>query len=323
MSTVATAITVAALELVSIELNAAQVLVVSPTRERAARIYDVVVDLADELGARCFATLAGLVTTRLLKGPGGNPHIVIGTPERICKLASNLDLSQVKLVVLSDADEVLSGLWSDPVREQLCSLSGARCAAVARAVPPAFIELFAPEPVAVLSDLSSSLTLDRVRQYYVTVDREEWKLDTLLDVYETVPWTQSIVYCNSRRMAERLAQDLRGRDHSVIVMHGDISERQRTKTLRAYHTGSARILISTDQGVYAANLPTASLIINYDMPALADHYLVRNGHASHRFGRPGLVIGFISEREMELLHEVERRFGIQIEELPMNFADLM
>merc|ERR1719345_635281 len=124
---------------------------------------------------------------------------------------------------------------------------------------------FMREPVRILVK-KDELTLEGIKQFYIAVEREEWKLDTLCDLYETLTITQAIIYCNTRRKVDWLTEKMQSRDFTVSSMHGDMDQKERELILREFRSGSSRVLITTDLLARGIDVQQVSLVINYDMP---------------------------------------------------------
>merc|ERR1711998_770994 len=153
------------------------------------------------------------------------------------------------------------------------------------------------------------LTLEGIKQFYVAVEREEWKLDTLCDLYETLTITQAIIYCNARRKVDWLTEQLHSRDFTVSALHGDMDQKERE-------------LIITDLLARGIDVQQVSLVINYDLSKDRENYIHRIGR-SGRFGRKGVAINFIVSEDVRVLRDIEQFYNTQIEEMPMNVADLI
>ncbi|ETV95036.1 hypothetical protein H310_11338 [Aphanomyces invadans] len=171
----------------------------------------------------------------------------------------------------------------------------------------------------------AALTLDGIKQFNLAIDHEEWKLDTLRDLYEVLTIDQSIlyssiIYCNTRRKADWLAARLRSHDFVVSEVDSDMGEQARAIALTEFRRGCSRILVTTDTCVRDAG--AVPLVINYDFPTSCETYINRIGR-SGRFGHKGVTINFVTLSDARALRDVEQRFDIQIEDMPMNVADLL
>merc|ERR1719454_2399787 len=117
-------------------------------------------------------------------------------------------------------------------------------------------------------------TLEGIRQFYVAVGAEDWKLGTLCDFCETLTITQAIIYCNTRRKADFLAQKLTKCDFTVSIMHADLDQRECDRIMQEFRSGSPQVLISTTlmaRGIYLQQV--SPLVINYDLPQNMENYL--------------------------------------------------
>merc|ERR1712176_160507 len=163
--------------------------------------------------------------------------------------------------------------------------------------------------------MKDELTLEGIKQFYIAVEKEEWKLDTLCDLYETLTITQAIIYCNTRRKVDWLQEHMQERDFTVSCMHGDI-------IMREFRSGSSRVLITTDLLARGIDVQQVSLVINFDLPTNRENYIHRIGR-SGRFGRKGVAINFLSENDVRYLRDIEQFYQTEITEMPMDVADLI
>merc|ERR1712218_649371 len=160
-----------------------------------------------------------------------------------------------------------------------------------------------------------------IKQFYVAIEKEEWKLDTLCDLYETLTISQAIIFCNTRRKVDFLADQLTKRDFTISIMHADLNQQERDLVMREFRSGSSRVLISTDLLARGIDVQQVSLVINYDLPKEMENYLHRIGR-SGRFGRKGVAINFVTDSDVRAMTEIERFYHTQIDELPMDVADM-
>jgi translation initiation factor 4A len=191
-------------------------------------------------------------------------------------------------------------------------------------MPPEALEItrkFMNKPVRILVK-RDELTLEGIKQFYVNVDKEEWKLETLCDLYETLAITQSVIFVNTRRKVDWLTDKMRGRDHTVSATHGDMDQNTRDIIMREFRSGSSRVLITTDLLARGIDVQQVSLVINYDLPTQPENYLHRIGR-SGRFGRKGVAINFVTRDDDRMLFDIQKFYNVVIEELPSNVADLL
>jgi len=252
---------------------------------------------------------------------------VVGTPGRVYDMLSRRVLrpDHIKVLVLDEADEMLSRGFKDQIYDIFQALpSSIQVGLFSATMPPDALDLtrkFMREPVRILVK-KEQLTLEGIKQYYVNVEKEEWKLDTLCDLYDTLNITQCVIFCNSRRKVDWLTDKLRSRDFTVSSTHGDLTSQEREVILSQFRTGSSRILITTDLLARGIDVQQVSLVINYDLPRNLENYLHRIGR-SGRFGRKGVAINFVTKDDVRLLREIEQFYNTHIEEMPANIADLI
>jgi translation initiation factor 4A len=318
---------VGALDRIDLSRKRCQAIILAPTRELALQIQKVARSLGDYLGVSCHACIGGTRRQEDVERLRDGQHMVVGTPGRVFDLLSKgcLNVEYLKTFILDEADEMLSVGFKDQIYDifrllppdvQVCLFSAT--------MPPAILDLtekFMRNPVRILVK-KDELTLEGIQQFYVAIDKEEWKLETLCDLFEVLTISQSIIYCNSRRKADDLEKQMTRRDFTVSVMHAELDQEERSLVMRQFQSGSSRVLISTDLLARGIDVQQVSLVINYDLPKNVESYLHRIGR-SGRFGRKGVAINFTTSRDVRTLKEIERHYCTQIDELPADIADRM
>jgi len=185
----------------------------------------------------------------------------------------------------------------------------------------AMTKKFMTDPIRILVK-RDELTLEGIKQFFVAVEKEGWKFDTLCDLYDTLTITQAGIFCNTRRKVDWLTDKLTARDFTVSAMHGDMEQSQRDIIMKEFRSGSSRVLIATDLLARGIDVQQVSLVINYDLPANRENYIHRIGRGG-RFGRKGVAINFVTADDVRMMREIEQFYNTQIEEMPMNVADLI
>mmetsp|Transcript_14349 Transcript_14349/g.58055 ORF Transcript_14349/g.58055 Transcript_14349/m.58055 type:complete len:192 (-) Transcript_14349:391-966(-) len=180
---------------------------------------------------------------------------------------------------------------------------------------------FMNDPIKVLVK-KDELTLDGIRQFFVCVQREDWKLDTLCDLYETVSITQSIIYVNTRNKVDQLYAAMTERDFMVSSLHGEMTQKERDGVMREFRSGTTRVLITTDLLARGIDVQSLSVVINFDLPTNRENYIHRIGRGG-RFGRKGVAINFVTTEELAGLKALEEYYETTIEEMPSNVAELI
>jgi len=309
------------------ELRECQSLILAPTRELAQQIQKVVLALGDYMNVQVHACVGGTAVRDDIRTLQAGVHVVVGTPGRVYDMINRraLRLDSIRQFFLDEADEMLSRGFKDQIYDifkflpetvQVCLFSAT--------MPLDVLEVtarFMREPVRILVK-KDELTLEGIKQFYIAVEREEWKLDTLCDLYETLTITQAIIYCNTRRKVDWLQEHMQERDFTVSCMHGDMDQRERDIIMREFRSGSSRVLITTDLLARGIDVQQVSLVINFDLPTNRENYIHRIGR-SGRFGRKGVAINFLTEGDVRYLRDIEQFYNTEITEMPMNVADLI
>jgi len=308
-------------------LTQCQALVLAPTRELAQQIEKVMKALGEYLKLRCHACVGGTSVREDQRVLAEGVHVVVGTPGRVFDMLRRRALlpDAIKMFVLDEADEMLSRGFKDQIYDIFRQLPPKLQVGIFSAtLPPEALDItkkFMNKPVRILVK-RDELTLEGIKQFYVNVDKEEWKLETLCDLYDTMSITQSVIFANTRRKVDWLTEKMRERDHTVSATHGDMDQNTRDVIMREFRSGSSRVLITTDLLARGIDVQQVSLVINYDLPTQPENYLHRIGR-SGRFGRKGVAINFVSEEDSPMLADIQKFYNTVIEELPANVADLL
>ena len=306
-----------------------QALILSPTRELATQSSDVCARIGTYLAEnRTFShTFVGGTNVRDdIRQLQNGVMVAVGTPGRVFDVMKRgaLRTESLKVLVLDEADEMLSQGFSEQIYEifkflpkdiQVCLFSAT--------IPEDVLDLtkkFMRDPTRILVK-KESLTLEGIKQFYVAVD-EEYKLETLMDLYESVSIAQSVIFCNSRRKVDWLAAEMNKSDFTVSFMHAEMGKGEREKVMATFKSGTSRVLITTDLLARGIDVQHVSIVINYDLPPSKDNYLHRIGR-SGRYGRKGVAINFVNNQDVEKLREIEAHYHTQIDELPVNFQELL
>lgn len=308
-------------------IKKAQALVLAPTRELAQQIHKVMKALGDFLNVSIHACVGGTLVREDIRALREGCQVIVGTPGRVFDMIKRreLELTNVKLFTLDEADEMLSRGFKDQIYDIFQYLpNSVQVCLFSATMPDDILELstkFMRNPVRILVK-KEELTLEGIKQFYIAVEKEEWKLDTLCDLYETLTITQAIIYTNTRRRVDWLSEKMRQKDFTVSSMHGDMQPNERELIMKEFRSGSSRVLITTDLLARGIDVQQVSLVINYDLPANRENYIHRIGR-SGRFGRKGVAINFVTQDDVRTMRELETFYNTQIEEMPMNVADLI
>ena len=299
----------------------------SPTRELAEQTQRVMLALGDYMSVRCHACVGGKSVQEDVRRLDAGVHVVSGTPGRVFDMIQrrHLRTRALRTLVLDEADEMLARGFKEQIYDIYRHLPPAtQVVLMSATLPGEVLEMtgkFMNDPVRVLVR-RDEVTLDCIRQFFVNVDKEEWKFDTLCDLYDSLTIAQAVIFCNKRAKVEWLTAKMRESHFTVSSLHGDQPQKEREAVVAEFRSGATRVLITTDVFGRGIDVQQVSLVINYDLPSNRENYVHRIGR-SGRFGRKGVAINFVCEEDMRSLKDLERHYSTRIEELPEDISDLM
>lgn len=321
---------IGSLQRINFNKKQTQVVILSPTRELAKQTHQVMSALGDYCGLNAVLLIGGESMRDSSRALATGAHVAVGTPGRMLDMMERniLDPRAVDLFVIDEADEMLSRGFEEQVRAIMAKLpEKSQVALFSATMPDECLDItarFMRDPLHILVK-ADEVTLEGIKQFYIDVEREEWKLDVLCDLYETLTVTQAVIFCSSRRKVDWLQGQLEARDHSVSAIHGDMEARDRAITMEQFKTGSSRVLIATDLLARGIDVQQVSLVVNYDMPRGQDgreNYIHRIGRGG-RFGRKGVAINLICREDVGILREIEKFYSTHIDEMPADVTNLI
>lgn len=313
--------TISALQLLDPKLSHNQILILAPTRELAQQIFRVAKGLSEHLKPTIRECIGGTDVRQDAQILRAGVQFVIGTPGRVADMLNQgaLNVSQCKLFVLDEADEMLSSGFKEQIliifKHLPNDIQVVLCSAT---MPPEILDLsqkFMRNPKRILVK-KEELTLDGIKQYFVNVQHEQYKATVLFDLYQRLTITQAIIFCNTRRRADELTDRMTKQDFSVSCMHGEMTATERERVLRDFRTGNTRVLISTDLLARGIDVQQVNLVINYDIPS-RENYIHRIGR-SGRLGKKGTAINLVTDRDASQIQDIEEHYRTEINELPEN-----
>ena len=317
--------TIGSLARVDPSIKKVQVLCLAPTRELAEQIHCVATSLGEHMNIKAYAALGKTPVRDDIRALDRGVQFLVGTPGRIYDLMSRRSFTteHVKVIVVDEADQMLE----DRFREQLqCILSlgfpaSCRCALFSATMNDEVVEFangLLIDPVRILIP-AEQVTLKGIRQYRVDLEREDWKIEVLLDLYKNLNIAQALIYCNKRQKAEWLAETMTKNGFPITCIHGDMDVKDRMERMKSFRRGETRILISTDLLARGIDVQQVSLVINYELPREIDNYIHRIGR-SGRYGRKGTAINLLSSEDMRTMRELEEHYKMTVEPLPQDLS---
>ena len=292
------------------------------TRELALQVSSVVSALSTFMNITINLSIGGTTLRDNINELLENPHVVIGTPGRVLDMINKkaLNTRNLRLLVIDEADEMLSKIFLNQIYDIFRFLPPEiQVGLFSATMTGEFFKLttcFMRDPIKILVK-TEELTLEGIKQYFINVERNDYKFDTLCDLYERFSINQSIIYCNSRKIVDELTRRLSENDFTCTSIHGDMDQEERNTIMKKFRDGASRVLISTDLLSRGIDIQQVSIVINYDIPNNIDSYLHRIGR-SGRFGRKGTAVNFVTYYDIKKMHEIEKFYSTEIMELPSN-----
>jgi ATP-dependent RNA helicase DeaD len=287
-----------------------QALVLAPTRELALQVCEAFEKYAAHMhGVHVLPVYGGQAYGVQLSALRRGVHIVVGTPGRIMDhlAKGTLDLSELKYLVLDEADEMLKMGFAEDVETILADTPEDKQVALFSATMPAQIRriskkyLHDPEEITVKNKTTTSAN---TTQRYLVVSYPQ-KVDALTRILEVENFEGMIVFVRTKNETETLAEKLRARGYSAAAISGDVAQAQRERTVNQLKSGKLDILVATDVAARGLDVERISHVVNYDIPIDTESYVHRIGRTG-RAGRSGAAISFVTPRERRLLTAIEK-----------------
>jgi superfamily II DNA/RNA helicase len=311
---------------INLEDKFCQLLILSPTHELSRQITSVVKGISSAMSGLVIKTIVGgtSINNDVNEMNENPPHIIVGCPGRVNDMIRrrHINSSKIKMIVLDEADEILSAGFKEQIYSIFQSLhKDVQIALFSATLPPNMHHItdkLMRNPVKI-SVKAECLTLEGIRQYFVALEDDRQKYMTLKDLYSVLSLSQCIIYCNSVKRVIDLHDAMKSDQFPVCCIHSNMDKGEREKTLSDFRVGSSRVLISSNVTARGIDIQQVSVVINFDLPNDIHVYLHRIGR-SGRWGRKGTGINFITRRDIYKIKEIEKYYETQIDELPTNFS---
>jgi ATP-dependent RNA helicase DeaD len=290
--------------------KAPQALVLAPTRELALQVSEAFERYAAHLpGVHVLPVYGGQGYGVQLSALRRGVHVVVGTPGRIMDHLDKgtLDLSELRFLVLDEADEMLKMGFAEDVETILASTPEDKHVALFSATMPAQIRRISKKYLqdpAEITVKTKTVTAANTTQRYLQVAHPQ-KLDALTRLLEVENFEGMIIFVRTKQATEVLAERLRARGFSAAAINGDVAQAQRERTIDQLRNGRLDILVATDVAARGLDVERISHVVNYDIPTDTESYVHRIGRTG-RAGRTGDALSFVTPRERHLLKAIER-----------------
>lgn len=310
----------------NVSLKKPQILILVPTQELAKQIFEVAKSIGSYLPISCLCATGGNSIRDDMNAIDNGVHLVVGTPGRIFDLMNRGKLTSeyIQNLILDEADQMLEDRF---YKQVMCILEigfprTTKVALFSATMPKEVIEVankLLQDPVRILIP-AEQVSLDGIQQYIVE-EKEEFKYDVLCDIYKQLTINQALIYCNTRKRAEWLADKLSADGYPLLCIHGEMENTERRRRMEDFRSGKVRVLISTDLLARGIDVQHVSLVMNFELPSNRENYIHRIGR-SGRFGKKGVAINLVCPNEQKMKEEIETHYTIKMKDLPFDLAQI-
>lgn len=291
------------------EENKPQALILTPTRELAIQVKEEIKNIGRFKRLKAVAVFGKQPFSEQARELKQKSHFVVGTPGRVFDHIDRgtLDTSEIKYLVIDEADEMLNMGFRDDIETILSGVPEERQTVLFSAtMPKPILEITKKyqNHAELIKVTKKELTVPNIEQFYYEVKpkNKEEVLSRLLDIYSP---NLSVVFCNTKKQVDNLVTALIGRGYFAAGLHGDLKQSQRDRVMQSFRTGKTEILVATDVAARGIDVDDVEAVFNYDLPQDEEYYVHRIGRTG-RAGRGGHAFSFVSGKEMYKLKEIQR-----------------
>jgi ATP-dependent RNA helicase DeaD len=308
-------------EQIDTQAHAVQAVIMCPTRELAIQVTGELQKIGKHInGLKVVPVYGGQPIGRQIKAIKRGAQVVVGTPGRTIDhlKRGTLKLDAVNKVVLDEADEMLNMGFRDDIEKILSFTGGDQqtimfSATMSKAIKQ-IMRRFMTNPQTVTID-RKKMTAPKIDQYVVEV-RDSVRTEALCRFMDVNEFKLALVFCNTKRMTEKLARELQSRGYASDVINGDLRQRQRDKVMNRFRKGYIDILVATDVAARGIDVDDVDVVFNYDVPQDPEYYVHRIGRTG-RAGRSGTAYTFVSGRKNKYLRYVQKQIKMKLDVISM------
>lgn len=300
-------------------------LILAPTRELAIQVNEELLRLGKHLKISVLPIYGGQPIDRQIKSLRQGVDIIVGTPGRILDhmRRGSLNLSDIKFLVLDEADEMLNMGFIDDLEEIVKNLKSERQTLLFSATMPEQIKKLAKrymKPDAKhIAIKKNSLTVSKIAQYYFEIKHRD-RFETLCRIIDFDNPNAAIIFCRTKKGVDEVVEGMQGRGYMVEGMHGDMSQNFRLQTLRKFKEGNLDFLVATDVAARGIDVEGVTHVINYDLPQDSESYVHRIGRTG-RANREGIAYSLVTPKEYMMLKQIQRNTKSTIHRKAVPTAD--
>jgi len=301
--------------------NHVQALILAPTRELAQQIKKQLFKFTKYLDKQIFVegVYGGEKIEKQLAAIKRTTHIIVATPGRLIDLIERgeINLKQLKTIVLDEADEMLSMGFKQDLNRILKYTSGSANTWLFSATMPdeiqkivkAYMDANSPK---IAVNKNAQVNENITHQYIKTEVKD--KLTLLIKILEKRGDDRGIIFCRTKAGTQTLTEQLKEEGFSVAALEGDMQQKERDKVMRAFKNGSLQVLISTDVSARGIDVHNLAFIIHHQLPEQLEYYTHRSGRTA-RAGKTGYSIALVTPWEVQKIHEIQKQLGIKFIEI--------
>lgn len=313
---------ISSLQKIDLTLKNTQIILLAPTHELVGQTANVVQQLGAYMDGLIVKTLIGGYPAEqdISELKSRQPHVVVGCPGRVFDMMKrgHLKTFHVKMLVIDEADDMLSTGFKEQVQNIFMYLmEDVQVCVFSATLPPEILQLttkFMRDPIRITME-AEKLSLEGIRQYFVAVESDDDKTAVIKDLFSKINVNQTIIYCNSVNRVTQLANALRSEGYAVGHIHRNMSRVDRDFQFQQFRKGETRVLISSNITARGIDIQQVSAVINYDVTKDVHTYLHRIGR-SGRWGRKGVALNLITQRDIYIMRNLERYYKVEIQPLP-------
>ncbi|GAB6139073.1 DEAD/DEAH box helicase [Halanaerobaculum tunisiense] len=312
------------LEKVDPQDNNVQALILCPTRELAIQVSEEIGRLGKYKNqVKTLPVYGGQSINRQIKALKKGVQIVIGTPGRLMDhmRRGTLQLDQLKMAILDEADEMLNMGFRDDIETILDGIEGERQTIFFSAtMPDSILKLrkkYQQDPE-IVKVVHKKLTVPNIEQAYFEVAKGN-KLEVLSRLIDMYDPKLSLVFCNTRKQVDELTLQLQARGYFVDGLHGGLNQPQRDRVMNKFKTGTIEILVATDVAARGIDVNDIDIVFNYDIPQDEEYYVHRIGRTG-RAGKQGKAFTFVVGKEIYQLKSIQKYTKTKIKREPVPSA---
>ena len=306
-----------------------QGIILTPTHELSEQVYAVAIELAKFRKINIVKCIGG---TNIVDARDSLKiaQLIIGTVGRVSHMITEKRINSysIKFIVLDEADVMLEEGLCDKLKliyeKAPDNIQGIMISATMSPNVMSVSKRLLHDPIKVLLK-NSEIAVDLISQFFVNVESEDLKFDTLLDLYSIMSTSQAIIFANTIKKVDWLKENLEKENFEITYIHGKMTSKEREDIVKEFRDGKTRILLTTDLLARGIDIPQVNLVINYDLPPNKETYIHRIGRCG-RFDKKGVSITMIKMEDAsdsKLFNRMKYYYKMKIDELPDNIEKFL